>query len=103
MIKYLYQAQMDIPEEHEAEFNRLYDEEHIPQLMQVPGVRSCRRYRLQHASEDGIARYLAVYEIDSPDVVNQPEWRQAADTGEWKPKIRPHTRNRLHCMYERIT
>lgn len=103
MIKYLYQAEMDIPEEHEAEFNRLYDEEHIPQLMQVPGVRSCRRYRLQHASVDGKARYLAVYELDSPDVINQPEWRQAADKGEWKPKIRPHTSNRLHCMYERIT
>ena len=102
MIPYLYVAEMDIPQEHEDLFNRLYDNEHIPQLMEVEGVRSVQRYRLDHSSAEGTARYLAIYELDSPDVVKKPEWRTAADTGEWMPKIRPHTANRLHKMYTRI-
>lgn len=102
MTTYLYHVQMDIPEEYEAEFNRVYDEEHIPLLMKLPGVIACRRYRLEHSSVAGVARYLAVYELESPDVVKRPEWQAASDTGDWKPNIRPHTTNRLHCMYQRI-
>ena len=102
MAEYIYQAQMDIPDEHEAEFNRLYDEEHVPEILTVPGVKSCRRYLLEHSTVDGVARYMSVYEIESPEVIKQPEWREAADRGDWKPNIRPHTQNRLHCVYRRI-
>lgn len=45
---------------------------------------------------------MAVYEIDSPDMVKQPEWRAASDKGDWKPQIRPHTKNRQHCVYRQI-
>jgi hypothetical protein len=101
-MSYLYIAQMDIPAEHEALFNRLYDEEHVPQILKVPGCKSCTRFKLDNSSKDGTPKYIAIYEVDSPDVVTSPEWRQAADTGEWKPKIRPHTMNRHHSMYQRI-
>ena len=36
---YIYMVQMDIPAEHEADFNRIYDTEHVPEIMKVPGVR----------------------------------------------------------------
>ena len=32
---YVYIVQMDIPAEHEAEFNRIYDAEHVPALTKV--------------------------------------------------------------------
>ena len=35
----------DIDPEHEAAFNRWYDEEHIPQKRATPGFRSARRFR----------------------------------------------------------
>ena len=38
---HVYMVQMDIPAEHEAEFNRIYDTEHVPALTKVPGVRAC--------------------------------------------------------------
>ena len=34
----------DIDEEHEAEFNRWYDEEHLTRLLTVPGFLGAGRY-----------------------------------------------------------
>ena len=34
----------DIDGEHEAEFDRWYDEEHLPRLLQVPAFLSAGRY-----------------------------------------------------------
>jgi hypothetical protein len=45
-MSYIYVVQMNIPAEHEAEFNRVYDTQHVPMLRQVPGVRNVTRYRL---------------------------------------------------------
>ena len=41
--KYLFIASMDVDAEKEALFNEVYDHEHIPALLKVPGVLSVRR------------------------------------------------------------
>jgi hypothetical protein len=55
--------------EREAEFNRWYDEEHLPEVASNPGFH--RAWRLRHEpSESELGeepnRYWAVYEIDDP-------------------------------------
>ena len=52
----IFAVQLDIPAEHEAEFNRVYDTEHFPMLSKVPGVRSAARYRLEHSTVPGMER-----------------------------------------------
>ena len=37
--KYLFIASMDVAPEKEALFNEVYDQEHVPNLLRVPGVR----------------------------------------------------------------
>ena len=69
-MPHIFVVQLDIPAEHEAEFNRVYDTEHFPMLSKVPGVRSAARYRLEHSTVPGMQRYLTIYELDSPDVMN---------------------------------
>ena len=101
-MSYLYVVQMDIPAEHEAEFNRIYDEEHVPTILQVPGCKACTRYRLEHSAQADTAKYLALYELDSPEVPESAAWKEASDTGAWKPQIRPHTTNRRHSVFKRI-
>ncbi len=101
-LAYIYVVQMDIPAELEAEFNRIYDEDHVPTILKVPGVRSCTRYRLDHSTVPTMPRYLAIYECDSAEVIDSPAWTEASDLGEWKPKIRPHTTNRQHSVFRRI-
>ena len=96
----LYIVMMDVDPDKEAEFNEVYDKEHIPILLKVPGVLSAARYQ---TSDEGVARYLAIYECESPDVPTGEAFRKASDTGEWAPKIRPFTKNRSRIVYTRIT
>ena len=83
---HIFMVQLDIPVEHEAEFNRVYDTEHFPTLMKVPGVRSGARYRLEQSTVAGMARYLTIYEIDSPAVLNSEAWERPAPLATGSPR-----------------
>ena len=63
-MTHIFVVQLDIPAEHEAEFNRVYDTEHFPMLSKAPGVRSAARYRLEHSTVPGMQRYLTIYELE---------------------------------------
>ena len=58
-MSYVYVVQMDIPPHLEAEFNRIYDEDHVPTILKVPGVPvlqtlSARTFdRAEHAALPG--------------------------------------------------
>jgi hypothetical protein len=55
----------DIDAEHEAEFNRWYDEEHLGHLLKVPGFLSAARY----VALRGAPKYLAMYELEDVNVL----------------------------------
>ncbi|HEV2054206.1 MAG TPA: hypothetical protein VGV06_03420, partial [Methylomirabilota bacterium] len=55
----------DVDPEHEVEFNRWYNEEHIQHLLKVPGFLSAGRY----AALSGGPKYLAMYELEEPSVL----------------------------------
>ena len=101
MSEYLYLVQMDVPAELEADFNRIYDTQHIPEITKVPGVLGVKRYALEKPVQ-GVPKYAALYRVASPDVPQGPAWVAASDTGEWKPKIRPHTFNRMHALFKEL-
>lgn len=54
----------------EEEYNAWYDQEHAPARLRVPGFRTARRYRDSTASRN----YLACYDLDAADVLDQPEY-----------------------------
>ena len=41
--KYLFVASMDVDPDKEALFNEVYDTEHVPNLLKVPGVHAVAR------------------------------------------------------------
>ena len=55
----------DVDPEHEAAFNRWYDEEHLARLLAVPGFLSAARY----VALRGGPRYLAMYELEDVSVL----------------------------------
>jgi hypothetical protein len=69
----------------DGEFNKWYDEEHIPVRMGAEGFLSGQRYRA-----DGAPGYLAVYEMDSPGALSTPAYQkiktQPSDTTAWMLK-----------------
>ncbi len=61
-----------VSDEVDAEFNAWYDGVHAPEVLRIPGVRSCRRFRLASdqvvpADPATTRRYLALYEVDTDD------------------------------------
>ncbi|MEE3141003.1 MAG: hypothetical protein VX307_00270 [Chloroflexota bacterium] len=102
MADYLYVVQMDIPAEKEADFNRIYDTQHVPNITTGPGVQGCTRFKLESADVDGVPTYLALYEIDSPDVPQSAGWVAESDKGDWASQIRPHTTNRTHLIFKKV-
>ena len=53
-------------EGRDDEFNRWYDETHLPEVLEIEGVVAARRYELGVEDPDAPHRYLAVYELDQP-------------------------------------
>lgn len=84
----LFLACGDVPTEHEAEFNRWYDTEHLPLLAAVPGVLSARRFLDPH----GKPRYIALYELSATHVVDSAPWNAALATP-WAKRIDMLTRD----------
>jgi hypothetical protein len=100
--RYLYIVQMDVPAELEAEFNRIYDEEHVPEFLKVPGIRNCWRSRLEQSTKPDTPCYTAIFEVDAPEVITSPAALAARAYGEWKTKIAPYVTNRLSQLVRLI-
>jgi hypothetical protein len=98
----IFYVQMDIPPSHEAEFNRIYNTEHVPELSKVPGVHRITRYQLEKSNDSRVQKYLAIYEIDSSAVTQSKEWDVQGAIGDWAAKIRPHTTSRHHTYFTEI-
>jgi len=110
---WIFIASMDVAPEKEALFNEVYDTEHVPNLLKVPGVLSVRRFvnmpltvviggERKTVANEGEPRHSAVYEIESPDVLTSEAWAKAVDAGRWPGEVRPHTSNRKHVLRKRI-
>ena len=55
----------DVPVDREDEFNRWYNEEHIEEILSVPGVLDAARYEAVHNGP----KHLACYELANPAAV----------------------------------
>lgn len=97
--KYVYWVMMDIEKHKEALFNEIYDGEHIPLLLKVPGVVNAVRYM---TDAEGQPRYLAAYELERADVPSSPAWTEAGNAGRWKTEVRPYTYNKRLILSERV-
>lgn len=60
------------PAAMEEEFNAWYDDEHLPERLAITGFRSARRWVADVAPGEG--KYLATYELDSPQVLTSAEY-----------------------------
>jgi hypothetical protein len=89
---------MNIPTEHEADFNAWYTQEHLPALAKVPGTLCARFFR--SGDERSSHRYVAVYHLTAPEVPDSPAWRKAADTP-WSARMRPHFQDRVRIVCRR--
>lgn len=81
-------AMIDIDPAHEEEFNRWYNEEHLPDRQNCPGFLNGRRFKLV----DGPGpKYLALYDLEGPEVLDGDDYKKIASSP-WTEKLRQHYR-----------
>ena len=111
--RYLFSAAMDVEPAKDALFNEVYDGEHVPLLLRVPGVIAVARFKKQELTMilggerktivvENEPAYNALYELESPEVLTSEGWAKAVDQGRWPGQVRPYTTNRRHVLYRRI-
>lgn len=93
---YHYIVETDISKESEEEFNAWYDTEHLPGLARVPGTISAKRF----LRSSGPRRYIACYELVSPEVMESKEWLAIRHTA-WSSRIRPMFMNTVRELFVR--
>ena len=86
----------DMSADKEDDFNRWYNEEHIPELLSVPGVLNAARYE---AVKSG-PKHLACYELESPAVVDSDAFKNRPRT-EWGTRVSPNV-NYMSNVYQMI-
>jgi hypothetical protein len=112
--RYLFSAAMDVDPAKDALFNEVYDREHVPTLLTVPGVIAVARFKKEELTlsiggerkrivVENEPGYSALYEIESPEVLVSEAWAKAVEEGRWPGQVRPYTRNRRHVLYRRIS
>lgn len=67
------------PDQEDA-FNHWYDEQHIPELLEIPGMLSGQRYRLGVGADYS---YMAIYDVETDDLdALMTEMYRRVDDGE---------------------
>src|SRR5258708_21590763 len=90
---------MDIDPEHEADFNRWYDREHLIERVAIDGFLEARRY----IAHQGSPKYLCLYSTETFEVLDSPAYRKALTTPtEWSKTNLARFKNMIRTI-ARIT
>ena len=75
---------VDVPADKEDDFNQWYNEEHIPELLSIPGILNAARYQ---AVKSG-PKYLACYELEDVAVLDSYAFNHRSFT-DWAKRVSP--------------
>jgi hypothetical protein len=90
---------IEVDPAHEEEFNRWYDEEHLPERLACPGFLSGRRF----VALEGEPKYLALYDLESLDVLQSPEYQKIYPPSEWTTRVSQHFLKAVRNVYVELT
>ena len=71
---YCMMITFEIAPEDEAEFNDIYDNDHVPTIMKLPGVVEVLRFCDAEPNERGLLVYSAIYFMTEQNLHETPEW-----------------------------
>ena len=76
---------MQPPPAFEEEFNAWYDGEHIPERRAIPGFETGLRF----VCLDGAPKYLAMYDLAGPEVLQSPDYLRVAgeNSSPWTKRV----------------
>jgi hypothetical protein len=83
-VDFIVVTASDVVRGAEDDFNRWYNEQHLPDFVACPGFLRASRYE----SVAGEPRFYAVYDIEGPEALETPELKRAWGWGPVAPSIR---------------
>jgi len=91
--KFVLYAAMEVKPEGEDEFNKWYEEEHVPMLSKIPGWLRSRRYVLESNLVKGtvepevvVGKYIAVHDFSKGGFMESAEFKAAISTP-WRDEV----------------
>ena len=92
---------MEVEPEWEEEFNRWYNEEHLPERLEIPGYVSARRFKLEDG--EGVLKYLCIWELEDGTPLQSQEYRaQNLRPSELRDRVHDHITQRFRGLYTQI-
>ena len=92
---------MDVDPEDEAEFNKWYNEQHLPERMEIPGYVSARRFKLEEGN--GALTYLCIWELEDGSPLQSQMYReQNADPTALYLRVNETIKARTRGLYRQI-
>ena len=92
---------MDVDPEDEAEFNKWYNEQHLPERMEIPGYVSARRFKLEEGN--GALTYLCIWELeDGSPLQSRMYQEQNADPTALYLRVNQTIKARTRGLYRQI-
>jgi hypothetical protein len=92
---------MEVDPEHEEEFNRWYNEEHLPERLEIPGYISARRFKLEEGK--GVLKYLCIWELADGSPLQGEEYQaQQRRPSELRDRAHSHITQRARGLYQQI-
>jgi hypothetical protein len=87
----------DIDPALEDDFNRWYEEEHLAERMTIPGFINARRF----TAIEGQPKYLALYDLESPDVLQSAPYLHVVGAGKspWTKRMEAQFKNFRRNVY----
>jgi hypothetical protein len=73
------------------EFERWYDEVHLPRILAVPGFLWASRYR-GGGTEGREPHFVAIYAVDGPEALESSEYRALPGLEHWRDSVIDWTR-----------
>ena len=98
--QYLLIVNAEIEEEVEADWNKWYDEVHLPDALACPGVLSGTRYvssgsanltKDGQKSQSSTKNYMSIYELSGPEALDTPEFSSMRGWYQYTDKITSRT------------
>lgn len=106
MASYIFIALTNAVEDRDAEFNRWYNEQHLSDVLRIPGMVAAQRFILAPAQRMEAPypyQYLAIYEIDAVDPAEVIADIQARAGTELMPMTDAIAAERLPLIFQPLT
>ena len=92
---------MDVESCHEAEFDRWYNEEHLPERLEIPGYVSARRFKLEEGN--GVLKYLCIWELQDESPLESDQYKmQRARPSKIRDEANKYITQRARGLYKQI-